>query len=277
MKTTLSFLFLLTSTCITSFAQPAPLSMSGKLLVLNFHNAQDATAERGEDPNEWKKCTSTDMMLQFPAGGGNTYSYQLHEQTPDTPWPPVKVTYVPEDGHIHIVGNDMHVLVQLRFTSGKQGTAQIEWHDETGSWYVRGADFSVSPTKSTAGLITEPQPETQDGAIQTVDDGLGDLVRKLENTSYKTAVERLYQKRLLTLLPQMMEGGDVNNVLSNSNGTTALHNACGLSHVEIVQWLVDHGADLNAKTAKGASVDDCVGGPNAKAIRAILSKARRNR
>ena len=122
-----------------------------------------------------------------------------------------------------------------------------------------------------------PQAKEADGATQSVDDGLRQLVQKLEQTKYKTAVERLYQKRLLTLLPQMMEGGDVNNVLSNSNGTTALHNACGLSHVEIVQWLVDHGADLNAKTAKGASVDDCVGGPNAKAIRAILRKARNNR
>ena len=64
--------------------------------------------------------------------------------------------------------------------------------------------------------------------------------------------------------------------MANANGTTALHNACGLSHVEIVQWLVNHGADLDAKTAKGAGVDDCVGGPNAKAIRAILRKARNN-
>ena len=120
-----------------------------------------------------------------------------------------------------------------------------------------------------------PQAEATDGAIASVDDGLGELIRELENTQYKTAVERLYKNRLLTLLPQIMEGGDVNNVLSNSNGTTALHNACGLSHVEIVQWLVNHGADLNAKTAKGASVDDCVGGPNAKTIRAILKKARK--
>jgi hypothetical protein len=277
MKPTLSLLALLASTCSALGAHPAPVSMAGKLVVLNFYDAQDASTERGEEPIEWKKCTSSSMMLQFPAGGSNSYSYQLDEQTADCPWPPVKVTYAPEEGHIHIIGNDMHVLVKLSFKSGEEGTAHIEWHDETGSWYVRGADFSVSPTKSTAGLITIPQPEEQDGAVQTVDDGLGELVRQLENTQYKTAVERLYQKRLLTILPQIMEGAPIDTTIANANGTTALHNACGLSHVQIVQWLVDHGADLNAKTAKGASVDDCVGGANAKQIRTILRQKRASR
>lgn len=274
MKTTLSFLVLLASTAPALAAHPAPVSMDGKLIVVNFYDAQEASTERGEQPNVWKKCNASSMMLQFPAGGGNTYSYQLYETTPDCPWPPVKVTYAPEDGNIHITGNDLHVQVQLSFDSAEKGTANIEWHDETGSWYVRGADFSVSATTSKAGLITEPQSEEQDGAVQTVDDGLGDLVRKLENTQYKTAVERLYRKRLLTILPQIMEGAPIDTTIANANGTTALHNACGLSHVEIVRWLVEHGANLNAKTAKGASVDDCIGGANAKAIRAILKKAR---
>ena len=39
---------------------------------------------------------------------------------------------------------------------------------------------------------------------------------------------------------------------------------------------IDHGADLNARTARGASVDDCVGGPNASTIRDMLRKARRS-
>ncbi len=62
-------------------------------------------------------------------------------------------------------------------------------------------------------------------------------------------------------------------IIPQANGTTALHNACGLSHVEIVQRLVNHGVNLSAKTAKGASAEDCIGGANAKAIRAILRKA----
>lgn len=260
-----------------SHAAPAPISLDGKLVVLNFYSAEESRAEWGEQPEVWNKLAASPMALQFPINSNNTYSYQLYESTPDSPWPPVKVTYDPSEGCIHITGNDMHVRVVLSFLSATKGTASIEWHDEGGSWYVRHADFAVSPSSSTAGLVTMPQVEETDGAIQSVDDGLGELVRELENRKYKTAVERLYQKRLLTLLPQIMEGGDINNVLSNANGTTALHNACGLSHVEIVRWLVEHGANLNAKTAKGASVDDCVGGPNAKAIRNILNKARRER
>ena len=67
---------------------------------------------------------------------------------------------------------------------------------------------------------------------------------------------------------------DANTVIPNANGTTAIHNACGLSHVQLVQWRLNHGANPDAKTAKGATVDDCVDGTNAMAIRTILKQAR---
>ena len=284
MKNCLSvFLFLATAPValctqtVEKIAHAAPISLDGKLVVLNFYSAEEARAERGEQPEVWNKLAASPMALQFPVQGNNTYSYQLYESTPDSPWPPVKVTYAPSEGCIHITGNDMHVRVVLSFQTSTKGTASIEWHDEGGSWYVRHADFAVTPSSSTAGLVTMPQAEESDGAMQSVDDGLGELVRELENRKYKTAVERLYQKRLLTVLPQIMEGAPIDTIIPHANGTTALHNACGLSHVEIVRWLVEHGADLSAKTAKGASVDDCVGGPNAKTIRNILQKARRTK
>ena len=274
MKTSITLLALL-ATCGAAFAaQPAPVSMGGKLVVVNFYSAQEANSELGERPSTWKECRVTPMMMQFPAGGGNEYSYQLQEQTPESPWPPVKVTYIPEDSCIQITGNDMHVQVTLTFNSPQKGTASIEWHDEGGSWYIRGAEFSVSKNTSRAGLLTMPQEEATDGAVQSVDDGLGDLVRELEARTYSTAVERLYQRRLLTILPQIMEGAPIDTIISNANGTTALHNACGLSHVELVRWLVEHGANVRARTARGASVADCVGGPNAAAINAILRSAR---
>ena len=284
MKNYLSvFLFLATAPValctqtVEKIAHAAPISLDGKLVVLNFYSAEEARAERGEQPEVWNKLAASPMALQFPVQGNNTYSYQLYESTPDSPWPPVKVTYDPAEGCIHITGNDMHVRVLLSFQTATKGTAGIEWHDEGGSWYVRHADFAVTPSSSTAGLVTMPQTEESDGVMQSVDDGLGELVRELENRKYKTAVERLYQKRLLTVLPRIMEGAPIDTIIPHANGTTALHNACGLSHVEIVRWLVEHGADLNAKTAKGASVNDCVGGPNAKTIRNILQKARRSK
>lgn len=114
---------------------------------------------------------------------------------------------------------------------------------------------------------TASQPETQ----------LNRLIEDLASASYNTAVERLYQKRLLQLLPMIRDGESVDVVLPDMNGTTALHNACGLSRVDVVRWLVDHGADLDAKTAKGASVEKCVGGSNAAEIARILRDARQGR
>ena len=96
------------------------------------------------------------------------------------------------------------------------------------------------------------------------------LIDNLRAEHYDDAVLQAYQKRLLTLLPRIQAGESVDTVLMNANGTTALHNACGLSHVEIVRWLVAHGANTKARTAKGATVAMCVGGPNAKAINKIL-------
>ncbi|MBR2125322.1 MAG: ankyrin repeat domain-containing protein [Akkermansia sp.] len=255
----------------------APASLESCIVEVCMLDGQAATVEMNESPTDWKAANYSSMYLHFPRGCSNRFSYQLSESTPDSPWPPVVVTYQPAKSLITITGNDMHVDVQLRFSSANAGTATFTWHDECGSLYIRGATFTVRKTAVTAGLVIMPQEAETDGAVQSVDDGLGELVRELEQRQYKTAVERLYQKRLLTLLPQIMEGADVNSVLPNANGTTALHNACGLSHVEIVQWLVNHGADLNARTAKGASVETCVGGPNAKAINAILRQARNSK
>ena len=277
MKLLTSILALIVSAGAVVAEQPAPASMDGKILEICVRNGKTTTTDKNERPSHWQPCTHSSLYLHFPTNSNNSYSYQLHESTEDSPWPPVVVTYRPKDSAIWITGNDMHVDIQLYFSTETEGRADVAWHEENVSWYVENATFHINTANVTSGYVAMPQAEETDGATQSVDDGLGELVRELENRQYQTAVERLYQKRLLTLLPQIMEGGNINNVLSNSNGTTALHNACGLSHVEIVQWLVNHGADLDAKTAKGASVDDCVGGPNAKAIRSILRKARSNK
>lgn len=275
MKRTLLITSLLAAALTPAWSAPA--DMSGKLLVVDFTEAQQADSERGEPLSKWFRCLARPLVLQFPTDCDNSFRYQLDKSTPESPWPPVTVTYRPEASMITIDGNDLSIEVTLSFESDTEGTATVAWHDEILSSYMRGANFTISDSRSTAGLVTLPESEEQDGAVQCIDDGLGELVRDLENRQYPTAVEQLYQKRLLILLPQIMEGGHIDNYIFNSNKTTALHNACGLSHVEIVQWLVDHGADLEARTAKGASVDDCVGGPNAKAIRAILKKARRSK
>lgn len=277
MKPLTSLLTLIVSAGAVVAGQPVPVSMDGKILEICVRNGKTTTTDKNERPSHWRPCTHSSLYLHFPLNSNNSYSYQLYESTEDSPWPPVVVTYRPKDSAIWITGNDMHVDIQLYFSSETEGTADVAWHEENVSWYVENATFHINTANVTSGYVAMPQEEATEGAIQSVDDGLGVLVRELEKRTYTSAVERLYQKRLLTILPQIMEGADVNATISNANGTTALHNACGLSHVEIVQWLVDHGANLNAKTAKGASVDDCVGGPNANAIRAILRKARQSK
>lgn len=99
------------------------------------------------------------------------------------------------------------------------------------------------------------------------------LIAQLRSQQYSNAVQKLYQKRLLSVLPKISAGESVDTIIPNANGTTALHNACGLSHVDIVRWLVNNGANTKAKTAKGATVGMCVGPPNAKAINKILQSA----
>lgn len=277
MKTITSIFSLIVSTGAVIAEPPVPVSMDGNILEICVRNGKTTTTDKNERPSHWRPCTHSSLYLHFPVNSNNSYSYQLYESTEDSPWPPVVVTYRPKDSAIWITGNDMHVDIQLYFSSETEGTADVAWHEENVSWYVENATFHINKANVISGYVAMPQEEETEGAIQSVDDGLGVLVRELEKRTYTSAVERLYQKRLLTILPQMMEGAPVDTTIANANGTTALHNACGLSHVEIVQWLVDHGANLNAKTAKGASVDDCVGGPNANAIRAILRKARQSK
>lgn len=98
------------------------------------------------------------------------------------------------------------------------------------------------------------------------------LIERLSQTSYSNATQKLYQKRLLGILPRIAAGESVNTVIKNANGTTALHNACGLGHYEIVKWLVENGADCNARTAKGASVATCIGNDPGGRIAALIKE-----
>ena len=91
---------------------------------------------------------------------------------------------------------------------------------------------------------------------------------------------KLYQTRLRTLLPLIQEGASVDVTLPETKGNTALHYACGIGMIDLVNWLVKHGANVNKLTDKGKSPLDCVGGGyNAAAIRQLLIQhgARRGR
>ncbi len=124
---------------------------------------------------------------------------------------------------------------------------------------------------------TQPQePTTPDNATPPAEttpdtDELTGLIQALQAKEYYSDVEKLYQRRLLNILPRIAAGEDVNTILENANGTTALHNACGLGELDIVIWLIQHGADINIKTAKGASVADCIGNDPDGSILSIIT------
>ena len=108
------------------------------------------------------------------------------------------------------------------------------------------------------------------GQGNTAGQSLQQLIDGLRAASMKDDSSRLYQKRLLTLLPMIRDGENVNLTLPETKGNTALHYAVALGSVEITGWLLKHGAKPYAFTDKGASVLQCVGAKNGPAIRNMI-------
>ncbi|MDO5464755.1 MAG: ankyrin repeat domain-containing protein [Akkermansia sp.] len=252
-----------------------PPSLAGKVMEIDFSGAFHCLSDSETGKKQYQEVLAAPLVVQFPQSGDNF--------TCEAPALPGKdsasmtVTYSPIGcgATVSLTGNGLSAEIVLDFATSESGMAYVDWEMDNTHGTIRGAGFRLIPSKSAVGKVIFPTLSDANKAAANTQ--LAQLIQELEKKTYKTAVERLYQRRLLTLLQQIAEGASVNTILPNDNGTTALHNACGLSHVEIVQWLVNHGANLNAKTAKGAGVDDCVGGPNARAIRAILRKARNNK
>ena len=98
------------------------------------------------------------------------------------------------------------------------------------------------------------------------------MIDRLRALKCKSADSALHQKRLLALLPLIRNGADVDVTLPETKGNTALHFACALGSWSITQWLVEHGANVNAKTHRGATPLDCLGEDNAARIKKLLQK-----
>lgn len=243
-----------------------PQSPAGKTLELDFSGAFDCShnVDSTDEPS-WQECEAAPLVIRFPQSDN---SFTISDDDTASSLRGATVTYEPIacGACIYINKDKLNAEITLDFATSDTGTAYVTREEAGTTWIARGVRFRLSDTPTGNKHISTP-------STPRVDDGLEELVQELKHKTYKTAVERLYQKRLLTILPQIMEGAPVDTIIPNANGTTALHNAGGLSHVEIVQWLINHGANLHAKTAKGAEVDDCVGGPNAKAIRTLLRQA----
>ncbi len=121
---------------------------------------------------------------------------------------------------------------------------------------AHGAMLSRSSSSST--FATEDRSDLQP------------MIDRMAALCCREATSALYQKRLLTLLPLIRDGADIDITLPETKGNTALHYACGIGSLSITRWLVEHGANVNALTNKGVTPLDCVGADNARQISALL-------
>ena len=101
-------------------------------------------------------------------------------------------------------------------------------------------------------------------------------LERVNGAKPSTSTGKLYQKRLQTLLPLIAEGQDVNVTTAETKGNTALHYACAAGDVELAKWLIENGADTNAKTEADKSPLDCISGDGdaAKALYKLLKEAK---
>lgn len=121
-------------------------------------------------------------------------------------------------------------------------------------------DTKYSDNGSAGGALTTDRDKIE----------LDAMIKQLRTSRTRNNTVQVYQKRLTVLLPMIRNGADVNISPAEMKGNTALHYACGMGNLQLVQWLVEHGADVNKRTNKGASPLNCVGGANGAQIRAFL-------
>ncbi len=170
-----------------------------------------------------------------------------------------------ENGLLEVA--ELHAGVQekvLQLTRGAQRPAAVTMDN-------KHMPLAIAPLPK-----PEPTPMEDSATLPPAIDNseLLGLIEQLKNTKYSNAVLKLYQRRLLAVLPRIAEGEDVNTnidtIIPKSNGTTALHNACGLGHYDIIKWLLEHGADTNIRTTSGASVETCIGADPKGNIRKLI-------
>lgn len=274
---------LLPLTCLVS--APAlwalgPADISGQTIRLEISGAQISRSPMyGIPAAPWYTLGEvSDFVLSFPDSdefeADVKYSVDLSNE--------VTVSYHPNtkenQAYVKVECAELSVLLTLTYTSDTEGSATIAWHEAGNTRHLRHISFTVADDAEDDATVEFPEEIIATSPENQLDDGLSAILQEIEGTRYRSASERLYQKRLSSLLPMVMMMGNPSFTTPDYKGNTALHYACSLGHVALVRWLVDHGANLEARTEKGASIDVCVGGgKNGEAIKGILQQARRER
>lgn len=269
-----SFLLLLSLAGVSPLWAQAPADIANKTIRLDMSRAQVSRSDFQQKPLlPWYQLDDiTDFVIDFPDTSEFTDTVKYGNELSSV----VQVSYSAPAGNQAIVtlgGKDFSVQVELSYASATAGTATIAWHEAGDTRHFRNVTFRVQDDLDVESRIEFPE-EIISTSPDMWDDGLQAILSEIENANYRSATDKLYQKRLVSLLPMVMMTHNGSFTNPDYKGNTALHYACGLSHVELVQWLVEHGADLEARTDNGASIDACISGRNAEQIRAILRAAR---
>lgn len=275
----LSLLFCI-APCVQAAVMPPP-SAAGYTISVDLYQAQQCSTEMYQEPTGyWADMPRTPLRLEFPDNGGNKYTAPHPHNTTGNTWPDIQVSYRPNaeksEAYVKVENPSFSALLVLNFTDSAAGTAQVYLHENGLTHHMRHVTFRMEKQVATFEPVTLPAIDDCEGDPQMLDDGMFDIVAGLEERACTSAAEQLYRKRLLALLPLIQMSGDPDLTLPETKGNTALHYACSMGHVELVQWLVNHGANTRAVTNKGATVDACVGGKNEKLLRSILQQAREN-
>ncbi len=276
--------FLSTVAPMVSAAAQPPATVAGKTLLVLMNEVDMCTTKMYDIPTEnwhWYKFRfDIPLLLRFPADA-DRYTAPHPLNCEDFHGPDISVSYAAVDGeneaYVKIENGVFSALVVLSFNTPTDGAARIYWHEDDETRHFRHAAFILRDVHPYDPAIQLQGEGAEDGDPELLDDGLNDILSELEQRKCRNASERLYCKRLCSLIPIIMSLHNPSFTSPDYKGNTALHYACALSHTVLVQWLVDHGADLSIETEKGATVDDCVSGPNAAAIRNILRRARNSR
>lgn len=265
---------------LVSAAVHAPASVAGKTVVVLMNEVEMATSElygKPADEHWFEFRFDVPLLLRFAASGGNQFTAPHPDNSAETPYPDITASYSASNadkGCLKFGNKDFLAQVVLTFNSAEGGEACICWHEDGETRHMRNATFILRDERLNDPAIQLPSAPLPDGEPEVLDDGLSDILAEIETRKCHAASEQLYCNRLRVILPNIMALRNPDYTTRELKGNTALHYACSLSHAELVQWLVNHGADLEIVNDRNVTVDDCISGPHAATIRAILRKAR---
>lgn len=265
-----------------------PGTLVGTCLEVDLNPVQVCESEGKEPPGtEWEQRRLSPFIICFTEESGNSFTtmHPANRTRIGTPSaaiqiPDICVSYSPftngeSKGVVQLEHDDFFIQITLTFDKQDKngmyhGSAEVEEQAAGTTTYYRGARFYTREIQEIDYPLTLPEDRTEESLSEEMQSELQQILEELEQAPAPYAANSLYRKRLLMLLPLIIERGDANITTPATKGNTALHYACALGHTELVRLLVQAGADTEAETDKGATPADCVSGSNASVILHIL-------